>query len=266
VTPATVPQKIIEIKNATIYRGGTEVFRDLSLEISVGSHTAVLGPNGACKSTLLKLLSRELYPVRRDGSYVRLFGQERWSVWELRRQLGIVSHDLHHEYAGHARGIDIILSGYYLSIDIYGYQRFSAEDHERASQIMVELGIATLKDRLFSEMSTGEQRRALLGRALVHDPSTLVLDEPTSGLDLKACFQYLDIVRNLIRAGKTIVLVTHHIHEIPPEVSRVVLLKNGKIIADGKKQDIMTGKNLSHLFGTPVELVQIHGFYQAMPG
>src|SRR3989475_7037570 len=162
--------------------------------------------------------------------------------------------------------MNVILSGYYASIDTAAHQHFSAEDTERVNRIMHTLGVAELKDRMFSEMSTGEQRRFLLGRALINDPDTLVLDEPTSGLDLKACFQYLDIVRGLMRAGKTIILVTHHIHEIPPEVSRVVLLKDGEVIADGEKPTILTSKNLSSLFATPIELVQANGFYQAMPG
>jgi iron complex transport system ATP-binding protein len=126
--------------------------------------------------------------------------------------------------------------------------------------------VAALHSRTFATMSTGEQRRFLLGRALINDPDTLLLDEPTSGLDLKACFQYLDFVRGLMRAGKTVILVTHHIHEIPPEVSRVVLLKDGAVMADGAKPEILTGANLSRLFDTPVELVRANGFYQAMPG
>jgi iron complex transport system ATP-binding protein len=128
------------------------------------------------------------------------------------------------------------------------------------------LGIEELRNRPFAEMSTGEQRRHLLGRALIHDPDALVLDEPTSGLDLKSCFQYLEIVRGLMQSGKTVVLVTHHIQEIPPEISRVVLLKDGKVVADGRKDDILTSGSLSGLFDVPVELVRVNGFYQAMPG
>jgi iron complex transport system ATP-binding protein len=259
-------QSIIEIKHITAYRGSTRVFNDLSLDIAPGCHTAILGPNGAGKSTLLKLLSREIYPVQRQGSYIRVFGQERWNVWDLRAHFGMVSHDLQHEYLGHARGLNVILSGYYSSIDTWSHQRFSAEDHARAESIMETLGVAELKDRPFATMSTGEQRRFLLGRALINDPDTLLLDEPTSGLDLKACFQYLDTVRGLIEAGKTIILVTHHIHEIPPELGRVVLLKAGAVIADGDKSAILTSAQLSHLFDTPIELVRANGFFQAMPG
>jgi iron complex transport system ATP-binding protein len=259
-------QKIIEINKVTAYRGETRVFDNFSLEIAQGCHTAILGPNGAGKSTLLKLLSREIYPVQRLDSYIRVFGQERWNVWDLRAHFGIVSHDLQHEYLGQARGLSVILSGYYSSIDTWAHQQFSAEDRQRAHALMETLGVAALHSRTFATMSTGEQRRFLLGRALINNADTLLLDEPTSGLDLKACFQYLDIVRGLMQSGKTVILVTHHIHEIPPEMSRVVLLKEGEVVADGAKQNILTGANLSRLFGTPIELVRANGFYQAMPG
>ncbi|MBI3758010.1 MAG: ATP-binding cassette domain-containing protein [Deltaproteobacteria bacterium] len=259
-------QKIIEIKNATVYRGQHRIFNNFSLDLELGCNTAILGPNGAGKSTLLKLLARELYPVEQDDSYVRIFGQERWDVWELRDHFGIVSHDLQQQYVGNARGMNVILSGYYSSIDTAWHHQFSEEDKARAQRIVEMLGISELKNRMFGEMSTGEQRRFLLGRALINDPDTLILDEPTSGLDLKACFQYLEVIRQLMHDGKTIILVTHHIHEIPPEISRVVLLKNCKVITAGDKPEILTDHNLSALFDTPVKLVQTNGFYQAFPG
>ncbi len=258
--------KILEIQHATIFRGDTCVFEDLSLEIAQGEQTAILGPNGAGKSTLLKLLSRELYWVPREGSAVRLFGQERWDVWALRKRLGLVSHDLQHQYADDATGVEVILSGLYASLGVWNHQSFPADERARAARLMAQLGVADLRDRPFATLSTGEQRRVLLGRALIHDPEALVFDEPTSGLDVKACFQYLEIVRRLMRAGKTVILATHHLHEIPPEIERVVLLKAGTVVADGKKADVLTAANLSRLFDTPIALVQVNGFYQALPG
>lgn len=255
---------IIEIQNAGIYQGATQVFSDLSLQVATGCQTALLGPNGAGKSTLLKLLSGEIRAASHKGS-VRLFGLEQWSLWEVRAQLGIISHDLQRDYMNSVRGVEVILSGYYSSIGLYGYQEFSDAQRKRAEEIMERLGIAALQERRFAEMSAGEQRRFLLGRALVHDPGMLVLDEPTSGLDLRACFQYLDLIRNLIRQGKTILLVTHHIHEIPPEVERVILLKAGRVIADGKKTELLTSERLTTLFDTPVKLAQANGWYQAFP-
>lgn len=259
------PEKIIEIKNATVYRGNTKVFESLSLEIKRGSNTAIIGPNGAGKTTLLKLLSRELYPVQRDGCYVRILGRDGWNVWDLRSQLGIVSHDLQHQYAGHARGLEVVLSGFYASIGTYSYQQFGPDQVQRAQQIMVTLGITELRDKLFATMSTGEQRRCLLGRALINEPHTLVLDEPTTSLDLKATFTYLKIIRKLMREGRTVVLITHHLHDIPPEVTQVILLKGGKVATTGEKQQVLTDDNLSHLFDTPIRLVTEDGYYHAIP-
>ena len=261
----TATEKLIDIKNATVFRGNTKVFENLSLEIERGSNTAIIGPNGAGKSTLLKLLSREIYPVRRDGSVVRILGRDNWDVWELRSQLGIVSHDLQHEYAGYVRGIDVILSGCYASIGTYSYQEFSSDTLQRAERIMTTLGIPHLKDKLFAEMSTGEERRFLLGRALINEPHTLVLDEPTTSLDLQATFNYLGIIRKLMQEGRTVILITHHLHDIPPEVTRVILLKRGRVAASGAKRQMLTDANLTELFDTPIKLLEENGFYQAIP-
>ena len=257
---------LIEIERATVYRGDTCVFNDFSLSIQVGEHVAILGPNGAGKSTFLKLLAGEVHPVPNDATRIRIFGEERWNVWDVRKRLGMVSHDLQHQYMDQVIGLKVILSGYYGSIGTYGYQDYSYAQLARADDMLQEMGASFLRDRRFAEMSTGEQRRCLLGRVLVHDPPALVLDEPTSGLDLTATFHYLDLVRTYIQKGNTLLLVTHHIHEIPPEVERVVLLKQGKIFQDGDKRDVLTEANLSMLFDCPVALVQANEWYQALPG
>ena len=263
--PGVASRPILDIQHATVYRGDNRVFSDFSFALQQGEHAAIVGPNGAGKSTLLKLLSGEVHPLALDDTKVSLFGEERWNVWDVRKQLGMVSHDLQRDYLICAEGLNVILSGFYASNDTYDHQTFSQEQIVRAQEVMRELGIASLAGRTFGHLSTGEQRRFLLGRALVHDPSVLVLDEPTSGLDLKACFQYLDLLRAQIRKGKTILLVTHHLHEIPPEIERVVLLKGGEIVADGAKANLLTDVNLSRLFDQPVTLVRANGWYQAVP-
>jgi iron complex transport system ATP-binding protein len=267
---ATVPKAsscpILDIQHATVYRGDTCVFSDFSFALQEGEHAAIVGPNGAGKSTLLKLLAGGVHPLPLEETSISLFGEEGGSVWEVRKRLGIVSHDLQRDYLICAEGLNVILSGYYASNDTYEYQEFSDAQIARAREVMKELGIDSLAGRRFGHLSTGEQRRFLLGRALVHDPSVLVLDEPTSGLDLKACFQYLDLLRAQIRKGKTVLLVTHHLHEIPPEIERVVLLKEGQIVADGSKANLLTDVNLSRLFDQPVTLVRANGWYQALPG
>jgi len=260
------PSPFIEIERVTVYRGDTCVFHDLSLAINQGTHAAILGPNGAGKSTFLKLLAGEVHPLPRDETHIRLFGEEQWNVWDVRKRLGLVSHDLQHQYMEQVTGLKVVLSGYYASIGTYGHQDYTYAQIAQAHAVMEELGIGLLTDRRFAEMSTGEQRRCLLGRALVHDPVALVLDEPTSGLDLTATFHYLDVVRAHMKKGKTVLLVTHHLHEIPPEVERVILLKGGGVFEDGEKSRVLTEANLTRLFDRSIALVHAHGWYQALPG
>ena len=159
----------------------------------------------------------------------------------------------------------MLLSGFYASDGIWQHQVFDKVKIKRAQRIAEQLGIEHLLDRSFSLMSTGEQRRFLLGRALVHNPEVLVLDEPTSGLDIGACFQYLETVRGLMSMGKRLILVTHHIHEIPPEVERVIFLKEGKIVEDDTKKSLLTSDKLSRLFDIPIKIIEENGYYQAVP-
>ena len=257
--------RILDIRHAKVYRGDTCVFNDLSFVLEEDKHTAILGPNGAGKSTILKLLAGEVHCVPRDETSIRVFGEAQWNVWDVRKRLGLVSHDLQHQYMEQVTGLKVVLSGYYASIGTYGNQEFTYAQIVRAHSVMEDLGIGQLTDRRYAAMSTGEQRRCLLARALVHGPSVLVLDEPTSGLDLTATFHYLDLVRTYMRKGKTILLVTHHIHEIPPEIRRVVLLKHGRLVEDGEKQAVLTEANLSRLFDCPVTLAEANGWYQALP-
>ena len=256
---------LIEITHATVCRGDNRVFDDFSLTLSQHESVAILGPNGAGKTTLLKLLMREIYPLWRDHPVVRILGKERNDVWELRRQLGIISADLQENYSPEVLGRQVVLSGFFSSVGVWGHHRLTDEQHQRVEAVLSQLDIQALADRAFGELSSGQQRRLLLGRALVNAPAHLILDEPTSGLDLAATFQYLHTMRELIRAGHTLVLVTHHIHEIPPEVTRVVMLHQGKVWADGEKTEMLTESRLSSLYGVDVRLVESAGWYQVIP-
>ncbi|SDB05127.1 iron complex transport system ATP-binding protein [Desulfonatronum thiosulfatophilum] len=258
-------QNILHIHNATVYRERNRVFQNLCLNIDRGQHTALLGPNGAGKTTLLKLLAREIYPMPGTDTVLRLFGQERWNVWDLRSRLGMVSQDLQQEYPGNVSGREVVLSGFRSSIGTYAHHHFSREEVLRTDQLLQALSVTELAGKSFRSMSTGQQRRLLLARALVNDPQALLLDEPTSGLDIKACFFYLDTIRELMRQEKTVILVTHHIHEIPPEMKRIVLLKNGRVVADGPKEIVLTEQAMADLFETPLRLLESGGYFQVVP-
>lgn len=258
---------LIDIRNATIYRGSTLVFDNFNLTIGQHEQVAILGPNGSGKTTLLKVVNREIYPVLKQGSSVRILGHTTWNVWKLRSRIGVLSHDLQAKYGNRTSGLDVVLSGYLSSIGIHGVLagRITYDQQEKARQVMRDLGIESLATTPLHKMSTGQQRRCLLGRALVHDPDTLIFDEPTAGLDLTASFDYLAKVRDLVSRGKNIILVTHLLNEIPPDIERVVLLREGCIVADGPKMDVLTEENLLAAYGTPIRLARIDGYYLAYP-
>lgn len=259
---------LIEIQNATVWRGSTRVFEDLNLTIAQHERVAILGPNGSGKTTLLKLISRELYPVAGEGTRVSILGRERWNVWDLRKRIGIVSHDLQQRYTPGTTALDVVLSGFFSSIGVHGTLRHRVNDAQiaDAKQILIELGVGELENTKLGYMSTGQQRRLLLGRALVHRPATLILDEPTAGLDLAASFDYLARVRRLAASGHNIVLVTHHLNEIPPEIERVVLLSEGRIAADGDKASVLTAETLSAVYRIPIRVAEVDSYYLAYPG
>src|SRR5262249_30229054 len=239
----------------------TVALQDVCLRIGVGEHIAILGPNGCGKSTLIKTITRECYPIIAAGSSVRILGEQRWNVAELRTLLGIVSSDLMTTCTRSVSGRDIVLSGFFSSIGIWPHQEVTPEMNERAERAMALLEVSHMADRFTDEMSSGEARRVLLARALVHDPRALILDEPSVALDLSAQHELRLILRKLARSGIGIVMVTHHLSDLIPEIQRVVLMNRGRIIADGPTRDVLSEAKLSELFGRPVELSERDGYY-----
>ena len=260
--------KLLEIRDATIWRGTTCVFDKLTLDIEQHERVAILGPNGSGKTTLLETIDRELYPVAKSGSYIRILGKDRWNVWQLRQHIGVVSNDLQHRYTASTPAIEVVVSGFYSSIGVHGTlrDRVTPDQVAVAMETLSWLGLESLSKTPLQNMSSGQQRRCLLARALVHDPATLILDEPTSGLDFAASFDYLDRIRRLARDGRNIIIVTHHLNEIPPEVDRVILLQAGKVAADGPKADILTEETLSAVYEVPIRVAEVEGHYLAYPG
>jgi len=238
---------------------------DVTLSIDVGERVCILGPNGSGKSTLVKLLTRECYPAARDGvaSRVRILGRDRWNVAELRTALGIVSPDLLAQCTTDATGRDAVLSGFFSSTRLFAHHRPTAEQRARVDAVLARLGILHLAERPVRQLSSGEAKRVLIARALVHAPHTLLFDEPANALDLAAQAQLRDAMRDLARAGVGLVLVTHHVAEIIPEIDRVVLLRDGRVVADGPKAELLTAPRLSALFGVPVRLIEEDGAYHA---
>ncbi len=254
-----------ELQAVDAYLGPRLVFENLNLRLQLGEHTVVLGPNGAGKSALIKLLSRELYPLVKPGSALRIFGSETVNLWDLRARLGLVSTDLQIGYIGRVRAFDVVLSGFFGSVGIGRSQQPTDPQRERVRELMAQLALLDLAERPLAQLSDGQKRRLLLARALVHDPEVLVLDEPTNGLDLRSRHQLLDILRDLARSGTTLLLVTHQIEAIIPEISRCVLLNRGAVVGDGPADELLRDAPLSALFHTPLQVVSAGGYRQVLP-
>ena len=254
---------LIEFQDVTVYRGEKIALDGITLSIQAGEHVAILGPNGCGKSTLIKTITRECYPrYSGNGAGLRIFGQECWNVFDLRALLGIVSNDLMQSCARDISGREAVLSGFFSSIGIWPNHHVTAAMQAKTDEILALLEISHLAARDVNEMSSGEARRILIGRALAHDPKALVLDEPTASLDLHAMHELRAILRKLAQAGTSIIVVTHHLPDIIPEIGRVILIKKGRLLRDGAKRDVLTSALLSELFETPVELVERDGLYQ----
>jgi iron complex transport system ATP-binding protein len=252
---------LLAFQHVSVMLGGKQVLHDVSLRIGAGEHVAILGPNGCGKSTLIKTITRECYPLALPETSLTILGRDTWNVFELRPLLGIVSNELMRRSTREISGREMVLSGFFSSIGVQPYHEVTPPMIEKTAQVLELLEVPHLADREMTEMSSGEAHRLLIGRALVHDPLALLLDEPSNSLDFRAALELRDILRKLAQAGTGILMVTHHLPDILPEIDRVILLRQGRVFADGSKQELLTTERLTGLFGLPVELTRRDGYY-----
>jgi iron complex transport system ATP-binding protein len=256
---------LIELENVTVRRDERVALDGVSISIAQGEHVAILGPNGCGKSTLIKLISRDLYPVLKDEPWaLRIMGRDKWRLFDLRHHLGIVSNDWMQMCTRDYSGYEIALSGFFGSVGVWPHHEVTPEMERKTREVMDLLEISHLAARNTNEMSSGEARRILIARALVHDPQALVLDEPTTSLDLRATCELRDVLRKLAANGISILMVTHHLPDIIPEMRRVVLIREGRVVMDGPKEQVLEAGALSGLFGIPVEVLERGGYYHVL--
>jgi iron complex transport system ATP-binding protein len=257
----------LKLSHVTVLRGDpllagvVPALDDVSLEIASGEHVCILGPNGCGKSTLIKTITRECYPLAREGSSISILGREHWNISQLRSLLGIVSPDLLAMCTTESTAQDVVLSGFFSSTRIFPHHHPDPGHLLRTNEALSRLGILHLAERPVMQMSSGEAKRTLIARALVHQPQALLFDEPGNALDIGAQLQLRDTMRHLAQSGLGILLVTHHVSEIIPEIERVVLLDKGRVLADGPKSAVLTAGNLSLLFNARLRLGQQEGFF-----
>lgn len=247
---------IIDFENINVGYDQKIVLKDINLKIKEKENWAILGANGSGKSTLMKLIQSEIHPRRTSNFKKEILGKSTYSIFELKKELGIITNDLHNYFAkdgSFLTGYKVVLSGYYSSIGVYTFQDFSKEQLNKANEVIAFLEIDHLKDKKVSEMSTGELRKYIVARALIHNPKAFILDEPTVGLDIKAQINFIKMLKKLSKQT-TIILVTHHLEEIFEEISKVALIHNNTIYKQGNKEDLLTSDNLSTIFDTKLEV------------
>jgi iron complex transport system ATP-binding protein len=258
----------LELAHVNVARGDNVVLHDINLTVNTGEHIAILGPNGCGKSTLIKTITCECYPMvsmdeMQPKAKVSIFGRERWDLTELKKRLGVVSPELPGKPTLHTRGRDAVITGFFSSSTLWPNLHVTDEMYTRADEVLVQVDAVGLTDKPVGEMSAGQQRRIMIGRALVASSQMLLLDEPSNALDLAAQADLRGLLRRLAQQGTGILLITHHIADIPPEIDRIILMREGRVVGDGPKAELLTAANLSELFNAKVNMTERDGFYHA---
>jgi len=248
-----------EAKKINCFKNGYRVIKNLDLKISYSENVILIGPNGSGKSSLIEVINRNIYPVVANQSTLKIFDKEFINLWELRKRISTVNNDIKNRINPNLQVFDLILSGLYGK---YCYvSNKSASDHYKVESLMENMNISNLSKKYFSYLSDGEKQISLIARALIKKPEILILDEPIANLDYKSKFFVVDKVDELSTLNTKILSVTHDISTITKIYDRVIMLKDGKIIADGDQNKVINSKNLNKLYGIDVEVIENNGFW-----
>ncbi len=248
-----------EAENINCFKNGYRVLKDLNLKISYSENVILIGPNGSGKSSLIEVINRNIYPVITNKSKLKIFNKELINLWELRKRISTVNNDIKNRINPNLQVFDLILSG------LYGRYCFiknkSERDSYKVEKIIKKMNISNLSKKYFSHLSDGEKQISLIARALIKKPDILILDEPIANLDYKSKFLVVDKINELSKLNTKIFCVTHDISTITKIYDRVIMLKDGRIIADGHQKTVLNSENLNNLYGIDVELTKNDGLW-----
>jgi len=248
-----------DAKNINCFKNGSRVIKDLNLRLAYSENVILIGPNGSGKSSLIEIINRNIYPVEANESKLKIFDKELINLWELRKKISTVNNDIKNRINPNLQVFDLILSGLH---GRYCYvQNRSERDSNEVEKIMKKMNISNLSKKYFSYLSDGEKKISLIARALIKKPDILILDEPIANLDYKSKFFVLDKINELSKLNTRIFCVTHDISMITRIYDRVLMLKDGKIIADGHQNKVINSANLNKLYGIDVEVAKNNGLW-----
>ena len=245
-------EKILSYKNVSFRRDGRDILKNINWEIKKGENWALLGLNGSGKSTLLSMIPAYTFATSGEVSvFEKKFGTCVWA--EVKEKVGFVSSSLNtfSDSLNNQTLNNIVLSGKYNSIGIY--QEITQKDREKANNIIKDFKLSHLKLNKYITLSQGEQRKTLLARAFMNEPSLLILDEPCSGLDIRAREIFLKTLEES-KSDIPFIYVTHQIEEIISSITHVAILDNGEIVSQGNKFEVLTEENLSKLYGIDLKI------------
>ena len=254
-------EPLLTLHDAVVRRKGKEILHIDDFVLHQGEHIALIGPNGAGKSTFIHLITREVFPLWREQPPVLFKGRERVTLDEIKKTLGIVSSTMQNQMTVHLTALEVVYGGLFGTLGVPQRHEMMKEGRAKAQAALDILGVGALADRDVMTFSSGQARRVLIARALVHDPEVLVFDEPTTALDPEGMYYVRKAMRDLVARGKSIILVTHYPEDIIPEIHRVVMIKEGQLFGDYSREEALTSERVSNLFGVPLRILSQDGYY-----
>ena len=244
----------LDIKNTNAYKQDYKVIKNLSIKIFYNERIIILGPNGSGKSSIVDLINRNIYPLVKKDSYFKIFNKELIDIWKVRKYISTVNNEIKLRINKDLKVKDVLLSGLYGSFcKIYNPKK---EDIDKVKELIDKMVLNNIADKEFGYLSDGEKQISIIARAIINNPKVLILDEPSVNLDLKSRIFLIEKIKNLSQLGICILCITHDISIITKDYSRLIFLKDRKIIRDGKPSELMNSKNINQLFDINIELIE----------
>tara|TARA_Y100001968_G_scaffold266587_1_gene256195 strand:+ start:515 stop:1318 length:804 start_codon:yes stop_codon:yes gene_type:complete len=252
------------LRNINVYINEKEILSNININLNYGENTLILGPNGSGKSTFLNLLNRSIYPVNTKHSSFKLFNKEIINIWDLRKNVGFLLKEMEQRVNNGVKLIDVIKSGFSGTFNSRYSKFISKREKDKIDNLIDDWELNNIVNTEFESLSDGQKRRALLARALVFEPNILILDEPFYNLDIKSQFILNNNLNKLIDHSVNILYVTHNLESILPKTNRVLLMKEGEIIKDGRPKELINSKTLSDLYNISINVIEQKGYWRML--